>query len=54
MPKKKKKTRTTSPTEHTQKLYSSTYAERLAKQVADELKNSRGAAAPRKKSRRRA
>jgi len=51
---KNKKTRGTSPTDDTQKRYSSTYAERLAKQVADELKNSRGAPAPRKKSRRKA
>lgn len=54
MPKNKKKTRGTSLTDDAQKLYSRTYAERLAKQVADELKNSRRAPAPRKKSRRKA
>jgi len=54
MPKNKKKTRGSSPSDHAQKLYSSTYAERLAKQVADELKNSRRVHAPRKKSQRKA
>jgi hypothetical protein len=50
MPKNKKKTRRTSPTDDAQKLYSRSYAARLAKQVADELNNSRGGRAARKKS----
>jgi len=51
---KKKKTRRTSPTEDTQNLYTRTYAARLAKQVADELDNSRRGRAPRKKTHRKA
>jgi hypothetical protein len=54
MAKIKKKKRRTSPTDDTHKPYSRTYAARLAKQVADELNDSRRVSAPRKKSRSKA
>jgi len=54
MPNKKKKTLRTTQTDDTQNLYTRTYATRLAKQVADELGDSRRGQPPRKKSRSKA